>query len=141
MTATESMTERLRHVQAEPDRDAEIVISQAADLIEAQAREIERLRNPRQSIETALGAVLVYEDQGGSGVYGQIVGADGSGQFSVLFFGSPNTAHAAARDYLRRLEASGRRITSAYVVTNEDGYSGPHVRTVVVAELPGHPND
>ena len=42
------IAERLRHVQAEPDRDPDIVISQAADLIEAQAAEIQRLRHSVQ---------------------------------------------------------------------------------------------
>jgi len=35
-------------------------------------------------------------------------------------------------EYLRALRASGRRIKSECVVTNEHSYSGPNVRAVVV---------
>lgn len=79
-----------------------------------------------------LGAVLTYEDQGGPGAHGQTLGADGRGWFSVLFYGPPDDAYRAAGDYLRTLRAAGRRIKGECVVTNEDSYSGPNVRTVVV---------
>ena len=79
-----------------------------------------------------LGAVLTYEDQGGPGAHGQTIGADGRGWFSVLFYGTPDGAHLAAGEYLRTLRAAGRRIRNECVVTNEDGYSGPNVRAVVV---------
>lgn len=79
-----------------------------------------------------LGAVLTYEDRGSYGTRGQTIGADGCGWFSVLFYGTPDDAHRAAGEYLRALCAAGRRIRNTCVVTNEDGYSGPNVRTVVV---------
>ena len=79
-----------------------------------------------------LGAVLTYEDQGGPGAQGQTLGADGRGWFSVLFYGTPDDAHRAAGEYLRRLRAAGRRIKGGCVVTNEQSYSGPNVRAVVV---------
>lgn len=79
-----------------------------------------------------LGAVLTYEDKGGPGACGQTLGADGRGWFSVLFYGTPDDAHRAAGEYLRTLRAAGRRIQSECVVTNEDSYSGPNVRAVVV---------
>jgi hypothetical protein len=79
-----------------------------------------------------LGAVLTYEDQGGTGACGQTIGADGRGWFSVLFYGTPDNAQRAAGEYLRALRASGRRIKSECVVTNEHSYSGPNVRAVVV---------
>jgi len=65
------------------------------------------------ALSEGLGAVLTYEDQGGPGACGQTIGADGRG-------------------YLRALRASGRRIKSECVVTNEHSYSGPNVRAVVV---------
>jgi hypothetical protein len=79
-----------------------------------------------------LGAVLTYEDQGGLGAHGQTLGADGRGWFSVLFYGTPDDAHRAAGEYLRNLRATGRRIKGECVVTNEQGYYGQNVRTVVV---------
>ncbi len=79
-----------------------------------------------------LGAVLTYEDKGGPGAHGQTIGADGSGWYSVLFYGTPDDAHRAAGDYLNSLQDAGRRIKNACVVTNEDNYCGPNVRAVVV---------
>lgn len=83
-------------------------------------------------LSAGLGAVLTYEDQGDHGAHGQTLGADGRGWFSVLFYGTPDDAHQAAGDYLRKLRAAGRRIRNECVVTNEDSYSGPNVRAVVV---------
>ena len=79
-----------------------------------------------------IAAVLTSEDQGGSGAHGQTLGADGRGWFSVLFYGTPDDAHRAAGEYLRALRSAGRRVKSECVVTNEDGYTGPNVRSVVV---------
>ncbi len=79
-----------------------------------------------------LGAVLTYEDKGSTGACGQTLGADGTGWFSVLFYGTPDDAHRAAGEYLRGLRAAGRRIKGECVVTNEQSYSGPNVRAVVV---------
>jgi len=84
------------------------------------------------ALSEGLGAVLTYEDQGGPGACGQTIGADGRGWFSVLFYGTPDNAQRAAGEYLRALRASGRRIKSECVVTNEHSYSGPNVRAVVV---------
>lgn len=79
-----------------------------------------------------LGAVMIYEDKGGTKGCGQQIGADGSGWFSVLFYGTPYDADSAAREYLRQLHSAGRRIKNECIVTNEQGYSGPNVRVVLV---------
>lgn len=83
-------------------------------------------------VDVSLGAVLTYENQGGPGAHGQTLGADGCGAFSVLFFGAPDDARHAAVEYIRRLRAAGHRIRGDCVVTNEQSYSGPNVRAVVV---------
>ncbi|MFO0467619.1 MAG: hypothetical protein ACK5ZS_01530 [bacterium] len=43
-----------------------------------------------------------------------------------------STTPRAAGEYLRNLRATGRRIKGECVVTNEQGYYGQNVRTVVV---------
>ena len=77
-----------------------------------------------------LGAVLTYATAGRSGVHGMTIGADGAGEWAVLFMGNPGDAEMAALEYLRRLERAGWRIKSAAIVPNERQFSGESVRIV-----------
>lgn len=79
-----------------------------------------------------LGAVLTYEDKGGTGASGQTIGADGRGFYAVLFYGTPDAAYAAAGEYVRELRRTGRWIAMPCVISNEDSFSGPNVRAVTV---------
>jgi len=81
----------------------------APPLMRPQGAKMTKQATPREvGSHEGLGAVLTYEDQGG------------------------DNAQRAAGEYLRALRASGRRIKSECVVTNEHSYSGPNVRAVVV---------
>lgn len=111
----------------------------ASDIAALLDEAVEALRDRNHDTASAdpaltegLGAVLTYEDNGGTGACRQTLGADGAGWFSVLFYGAPDDAHRSAGEYLRSLRAAGRRIKSECVVTNEQSYSGPNVRAVVV---------
>jgi len=84
---------------------------------------IERTVSNSELIET-LGAVLTYVTDGYGGVGGQQVGADGRGEYAVIFTGEPDKADAAARDYYKKLVASGSRIKQATIVANYEGYYG-----------------
>lgn len=83
-----------------------------------------------------LGAVLTYSTTGRAGVCGMTVGANGAGEYAVLFMGNPADAEMAAREYVRRLERAGWRLRSATIVPNEPTFGGTTVR-VVGAPLPG----
>lgn len=86
--------------------------------------------------EHELGAVLTYTSSGRSGVHGMTIGADGSGNFAVLFIGTSAEAENAATEYLRRLRRAGYRISAAHIVPNEQLFTGTTIR-VVGAPLPG----
>ena len=83
-----------------------------------------------------LGAVLTYTCQGRSGIYGATMGANGAGEWCVLFMGTPVDAENAAAEYLRRLERGGYRISAHSIVTNEPRFTGNSIRSVQ-APLPG----
>jgi hypothetical protein len=77
-----------------------------------------------------LGAVLTYTTSGHSRPCGQIMGANGAGDFALLIYGKPHEAEATARLHIRELESAGYRIKAATLVPNEEGYSGPQIRTL-----------
>jgi hypothetical protein len=83
-----------------------------------------------------IGAVLTYRCEGSRGVSGQTMGADGAGEFAVLFEGEAYAANDAARAYLDGLRKAGYRITSATLVLREEGCSGPLVRVVRATDKP-----
>lgn len=90
----------------------------------------------RSALSAGLGAVLTYTSSGRSGVHGMTMGADGSGNFAVLFMGNSADAENAATEYLRRLQRAGYRISAAHIVPNEQLFTGTAIR-VVDAPLPG----
>ena len=94
----------------------------------SQAR-IEQLE--REKAEAVkIGAVMTYSSDGMSGVAGQMLGADGSGDFAVLFTGERADCEAAARLYYRRLEKAGHRLNAVSIVANDRGWKGDSVRIV-----------
>ena len=77
-----------------------------------------------QTIDSsALGAVLTYTDPGGHGAGGNTVGADGSGDYAVLFMGSSDAAETAAREYINSLQRC-IRVRNICFVTAEEGWLG-----------------
>ena len=75
-------------------------------------------------------AILTYKSKGAYGIHGQIVGADGSGTFAVVFEGeSLIEAENAAREYVRGLTG---RLESVHLVLNEEYFTGKAIRTIQV---------
>jgi len=82
-----------------------------------------------------LGAILTYTSKGSGRVGGQQVGADGSGDYAVMFYGDPQSAEDAAYEYVREMQRKGTRIKYATVVAcgAEFGYYGNPVSAIDVA--------
>ena len=92
----------------------------------------ENLKEPAISgsvLNDGLGAVLTYKTSGRNGICGQTMGADGSGEYSMLIYGTPDDADTYARDYIKRMELSGYKILSASIVRNEEGFCGSFITT------------
>lgn len=77
-----------------------------------------------------IGGVLTYEIKSGGRICGNTIGADGSGEFAVVIEGPPDVADKWARDYLRKLEASGVRLGRILFVSGHETYSGCPIQTV-----------
>ena len=76
-------------------------------------------------------AVLTYKDRGYKGVGGQTVGADGSGEYAVIFDAeTAEKAGEAAAKYIREIDrAHPGRISEVHLVYGE-GYMGPFVKRI-----------
>ena len=77
-----------------------------------------------------IGGVLTYEIKPGGRACGQTIGADGSGEFAVVINGTPDDAEQWARDYLRKIEASGAKLGRVVFVRSEECFTGPMVMEV-----------
>lgn len=77
-----------------------------------------------------IGGVLTYEIKAGGRACGQTIGADGSGEFAVVINGTPDVAEQWARDYMRKIEASGARLGRIVFVRSEKCFAGPTVLEV-----------
>jgi hypothetical protein len=89
------------------------------------------------AVDAAIGAVLAYDTKGHNKPCGQMIGANGAGQFVVIFHGTSEQGNAAAREHIRSLERSGYRFNSCLVVDSEEGYHGPvitHVNAAIDAQ-------
>lgn len=74
--------------------------------------------------------VLVYRDKGRLGVGGQTIGANGAGEFAVIYYDLDEVeANIHARSTIRGLETRGHKITEAFIVSGE-GYHGPVITHV-----------
>jgi hypothetical protein len=75
--------------------------------------------------------VLTYKDRGSRGVGGQQVGADGSGEYAVIFDAeTSDKAAEAATEYIREIDrAHPGRISEVHLVYGE-GYMGPMVKRI-----------
>ncbi|MGN3704505.1 hypothetical protein [Achromobacter xylosoxidans] len=72
-------------------------------------------------------ALLVYKSKGRPGAHGQTLGANGAGEFAVLYRGDEFAALVKANEEIRALEAAGHRLDFAAIIHGE-GYSGPMLR-------------
>ena len=87
-----------------------------------------------------IGGVLTYEIKSGGKACGQTLGADGSGEFAVVINGTAEVAEQWAKDFLRKVEASGARLGRIVFVAAEECYTGQAVTVVSPnAKLTGDP--
>lgn len=89
------------------------------------------------AVDTPIGAVLAYDTNGHSKACGQTIGANGAGQFVVVFHGTIEQSAAAAHEHIRSLERAGYRFNVCLLVNAEEGYHGPvitHVNAAIDAQ-------
>jgi len=81
-------------------------------------------------LSALLGGVLSYTTTGHRRVCGNTIGANGCGDFCIVFLGDREQAETKARDYLRNMEKNGYRITAAIFVPNDEqgGWGGNPLR-------------
>lgn len=83
------------------------------------------------NFSAVLCAVLTYKDRGYRGAGGQTVGADGSGEYAVIFDAeTAEKAAEAATEYIRDIDKKAPgRISEVHLVYGE-GYMGPFVKRI-----------
>ena len=81
---------------------------------------------PAAMLSELLGGVLSYTTTGHKRPCGQTIGANGAGDFCIVFLVNREQAETRAREHLRKMEANGYRITAAIFVPNDEngGYGG-----------------
>jgi hypothetical protein len=87
--------------------------------------------NEAAMLSELLGGVLSYTTTGHRRPCGQALGANGAGDFCIVFLCDREQAETKARDYLRKMESNGYRITTALFVPNDKndgGYGGNPLR-------------
>lgn len=79
-----------------------------------------------------IGTVLTYEHLGVPGAGGQTVGADGRGQYAVVFLGNnPEETEIAARSYIK-CWLQKPYVKNIHLVSAVEGYSGIPLQVVQV---------
>jgi len=76
-------------------------------------------------------AILTYEDTGNKGVCGQTVGANGAGEFCIIYNGDEEKIHATAKELLQKLERD-RRLGKWIMVYDQEQYGGQAVKEIDV---------
>jgi hypothetical protein len=91
----------------------------------------EQPQGSKSELNVGLCAVLTYKDSGHRGVGGQTVGADGSGEYAVIFDAETSEkAAVAATEYIREIDkAHPGRISEVHLVYGA-GYMGPYVKMI-----------
>lgn len=87
--------------------------------------------NAPSALNAGVGAVLTYTDHGCYGACGNTIGADGAGDYAVLFMGDPAASVLAAREYIAGLPAHSR-VSKVCIVDAQEGYCGCPISTIVV---------
>jgi hypothetical protein len=78
--------------------------------------------------DSAVAGVLAYTIQRKSGACGTTIGADGSGDFAVVIYGSPFDAHEKASAHLQRMEEQGFAVKNYIFVPQIECYSGMPIK-------------
>jgi len=74
-------------------------------------------------------AILTYHSDGCKGAGPQAVGADGRGQYAVVFYGDVQEAEREAGEHLRAMERAGHKIrTYHFVVRGEKRWGASALR-------------
>lgn len=82
------------------------------------------------SDEPSIGAVLTYRLKGITRPCGQIIGADGRGDYAYVIMGDADDAHEWAKNHINRVRKSGTIIEDLILVTADEGYYGPSLRII-----------
>ena len=67
--------------------------------------------------QKSVGAVLAYSSKGAHGVSGQIIGANGAGEYAHVFYGPPQQAREAAFNFLQK-KGERENIKNVIIATN-----------------------
>ena len=86
------------------------------------------------------GGVLSYRTGGHNKACGQVIGANGSGEFVYILKGNSEDCYEWARNHLDRLQKAGHKLDAIYV-NNETGYSGPMIQVIDTRRKPIQSND
>jgi hypothetical protein len=85
----------------------------------------------KEELEQKIGAVVSYRLGSRPGIRGQIIGADGSGDYARVFLGSPNDAVEKALEHLEGLRQKGHKIEECILVSNDQLDGWKHTRIFV----------
>ncbi|VWD40263.1 hypothetical protein BLA17378_07990 [Burkholderia aenigmatica] len=103
---------------------------------ELEAREADRLDAERPSV------VLTYSTKGHSRPCGQTMGANGCGEFVILYYGDIEAADKSARAHLAEMQRASYRFDWASIIRSDDeAYYGPVMTTVSLAKRQGEDDD
>ncbi|RQR87671.1 MULTISPECIES: hypothetical protein [unclassified Burkholderia] len=101
-------------------------------LSELEAREADRRDAERPSV------VLTYSTKGHSRPCGQTMGANGCGEFAILYYGNIETADKAARAHLNDMQRASYRFDWTSIIRSDDEtYYGTAMTTVSLAQRQG----
>lgn len=92
------------------------------------ARAIEAACKPK------IGGVLTYKKKATTRPHGQILGADGAGEYAVVIYGTPEQADIYSREFIHKHEKHGARICDCCFVSSEEGYYGSPLEVAEVGD-------
>jgi hypothetical protein len=108
-----------------------IEMQRVADALASELEELEKeLETERK--RRKIGAVLTYSTPGHSRPCGQTSGANGAGQYAIIYYGSPEEADSKAGEHIRELERFGYKLDSVHLVLLGETFSGRSIREEVL---------
>ena len=74
-------------------------------------------------------AILTYENLGSKRLCGQTIGADGTGEFCIIYTGDEIKIHSAIKELLFSLEKT-RQLGKYIIVWDEETYFGSPIQEI-----------
>ena len=86
------------------------------------------------TLKERLGGVLTYQiTKPPPGGYGQIIGADGTGNFAIIFLGDSDVCYIQAIEFLNQLKKQGYCIgNNAMFVPNDETFTGSAIQVIEI---------